>query len=158
MVALTARMQHERNYDDEHLERLTHMRRLDIDPDRVEFNWIMDFCAQALRNITIGNGGRKDGVPMESRFSIAPSSELMAILAIVSDLADMRQRMDKITLAYDKQGKPVTTGDLEVGGAMTAWMRNSINPTLCYSAEYQPIMVHAGPFANIAIGQSSITT
>jgi len=80
----------------------------------------------------------------------------MAILAIVSDLADMRQRMDKITLAYDKQGKPVTTGDLEVGGAMTAWMRNSINPTLCYSAEYQPIMVHAGPFANIAIGQSSI--
>ena len=87
MVALTARMQHERNYDDEHLQRLTHMRRLDIDPERVEFNWIMDFCAQSLRNINIGNGGRKDGFPMPSRFSIAPSSELMAILAIVSDLA-----------------------------------------------------------------------
>jgi len=70
MVALTARMQHERNYDDEHLQRLTHMRRLDIDPDRVEFNWIMDFCAQALRNITIGNGGRKtvsDGIEIYHR-------------------------------------------------------------------------------------------
>jgi formate--tetrahydrofolate ligase len=156
MVALTARMQHERNYDDSHLQKLTGIRRLDIDPARVDFGWVMDFCAQSLRNINIGNGGRKDGYPMNSRFTIAPSSELMAILAIVSDLADMRQRMDKITLAYDKQGKPVTTGDLEVGGAMTAWMRNSINPTLCYSAEYQPIMVHAGPFANIAIGQSSI--
>ena len=66
----------------------------------------MDFCAQSLRNINIGNGGRKDGFPMQSKFSIAPSSELMAILAIVSDLADMRQRMDKITLAYDKHGKP----------------------------------------------------
>jgi formate--tetrahydrofolate ligase len=156
MVALTARMQHERNYDDAHLQKLTGTRRLDIDPDRVDFGWVLDFCAQSLRNITIGNGGKKDGIPMNSGFTIAPSSELMAILAIVSDLKDMRERMDKITLAYDKQGKPVTTGDLEVGGAMTAWMRNSINPTLCYSAEYQPIMVHAGPFANIAIGQSSI--
>ena len=156
MVALTARMQHERNYSDAQLQKLTGMRRLDIDPNRVDFGWVMDFCAQSLRNINIGNGGRKDGFPMQSKFSIAPSSELMAILAIVKDLADMRQRMDKITLAYDKQGKPITTGDLEVGGAMTAWMRNSINPTLCYSAEYQPIMVHAGPFANIAIGQSSI--
>jgi formate--tetrahydrofolate ligase len=156
MVALTARMQHERNYDDAHLQKLTGMRRLDIDPARVEFSWIMDFCAQSLRNIAIGMGGKKDGFPMQSKFSIAPSSELMAILAVVSDLKDMRERMDRITLAYDKQGRPVTTGDLEVGGAMTAWMRNSINPTLCYSAEYQPIMVHAGPFANIAIGQSSI--
>ncbi len=156
MVALTARMQHERNYSDAQLQKLTGMRRLDIDPTRVDFNWVIDFCAQSLRNINIGNGGRKDGFPMQSKFSIAPSSELMAILAIVHDLADMRQRMDKITLAYDKRGKPITTGDLEVGGAMTAWMRNSINPTLCYSAEYQPIMVHAGPFANIAIGQSSI--
>ena len=156
MVALTARMQHERNYADAQLQKLTGMRRLDIDPARVEFGWVMDFCAQSLRNIGIGMGGRKDGFPMQSKFGIAPSSELMAILAIVNDLADMRQRMDKITLAFDKQGNPVTTGDLRVGGAMTAWMRNTINPTLCYSAEYQPIMVHAGPFANIAIGQSSI--
>ena len=156
MVALTARMQHERNYDDEQLARLTRMRRLDIDPTRVEFGWIMDFCAQSLRQIIIGLGGRMDGYTMQSKFGIAVGSELMAMLSIVRDLADLRQRMDEITLAYDKKGNPVTTGDLEVGGAMTAWMRNTINPTLCSSTEYQPVMVHAGPFANIAVGQSSI--
>ncbi len=156
MVALTARMQHERNYDDEQLARLTKMRRLDIDPTRVEMGWIIDFCAQSLRNIIIGLGGRMDGYTMQSRFGIAVSSELMAMLSIVRDLADLRKRMDDITVAYDKKGNPVTTGDLEVGGAMTAWMRNTINPTLCSSAEYQPVMVHAGPFANIAVGQSSI--
>lgn len=156
MVALTARMQHERNYDDEQLARLTKMRRLDIDPTRVEFKWIMDFCAQSLRNIVIGLGGRMDGYTMQSGFSIAVGSELMAMLSIVNDLADLRKRMDEITLAYDKKGKPVTTGDLEVGGAMTAWMRNAINPTLMCTAEYNPCLVHAGPFANIAVGQSSI--
>ena len=156
MVALTARMQHERNYDDEQLARLTGMKRLNIDPTRVEFKWIMDFCAQSLRNIVIGLGGRMDGYTMESGFGIAVSSELMAMLSIVTDLADMRKRMDDITLAYDKKGKPVTTGDLEVGGAMTAWMRNTINPTLMCTAEYNPCLVHAGPFANIAVGQSSI--
>ena len=156
MVAITSRMQHERNYTDEQLQRLTKMRRLDIDPSRVEMGWIIDFCAQSLRNIVIGLGGRMDGFTMQSKFGIAVSSELMAMLSIVRDLADLRQRMDKITVAYDKTGKPVTTGDLEVGGAMTAWMRNTINPTLMSTAEYQPCMVHAGPFANIAVGQSSI--
>jgi len=156
MVALTARMQHERNYDDEQLARLTKMKRLNIDPTRVEMGWIMDFCAQSLRNIVIGLGGRMDGFTMQSKFGIAVSSELMAMLSIVRDLADMRERMDNITLAFDKKGKPVTTGDLGVGGAMTAWMRNTVNPTLLSTVEYQPCMVHAGPFANIAVGQSSI--
>jgi len=156
MVALTARMQHERNYDDEQLDRLTKMRRLNIDPTRVEMGWIMDFCAQSLRNIVIGLGGRMDGFTMQSKFGIAVSSELMAMLSIVRDLADLRERMDNITVAFDKKGKAITTGDLEVGGAMTAWMRNTINPTLCCTVEYQPCMVHAGPFANIAVGQSSI--
>jgi formate--tetrahydrofolate ligase len=156
MVALTARMQHERNYNDEQLQRLTKMRRLDVDPTRVEMGWIMDFCAQALRNIIIGIGGRMDGFTMQSKFGIAVGSELMAILSIVKDLADLRERLDNITLAFDKRGNVVTTGDLEVGGAMTAWMRNTINPTLCSTVEYQPLMVHAGPFANIAVGQSSI--
>ncbi len=156
MVALTARMQHERNYNDEQLARLTGMRRLDVDPTRVEMGWVIDFCAQSLRNIVIGMGGRSDGFLMQSKFGIAVGSELMAILSIVKDLADLRQRLDEITVAYDKSGKPVTTGDLEVGGAMAAWMRNTINPTLCSSVEYQPVMVHAGPFANIAVGQSSI--
>jgi len=156
MVALTARMQHERNYNDEQLKRLTKMRRLDVDPNRVEMGWIMDYCAQSLRNIIIGMGGRQDGFMMQSRFGIAVGSELMAILSIVTDLADLRKRLNEITVAFDKTGKPVTTGDLEVGNAMTAWMRNTINPTMMFTAEYQPCMVHAGPFANIAVGQSSI--
>ena len=156
MVALTARMPHDRNYNDEQLARLTRMPRLDIDPTRVEMGWIMDYCAQALRNIVIGLGGRFDGFTMQSKFGIAVSSELMAILSIVYDLADLREKLNNITVAFDKTGKPVTTGDLEVGNAMTAWMRNTINPTLMCTAEYQPCMVHAGPFANIAVGQSSI--
>ena len=156
MVALTSRMQHERNYNDEQLARLTKMRRLDVDPTRIEMGWIIDFCAQALRNIIIGLGGRTDGFTMQSKFGIAVGSECMAILSIVKDLADLRKRLDEITVAFDKSGKPVTTGDLEVGGAMTAFMRNTINPTLLSTAEYQPCMIHAGPFANIAVGQSSI--
>jgi len=156
MVAMTARMQHERNYDDARLEKLTGMKRLDIDPTNVEMGWIIDFCAQSLRNIIIGIGGKQDGFTMQSKFGIAVSSELMAMLAIVRDLADLREKMDNITVAYNKKGKPVTTGDLQVGGAMTAWMKNAVNPTLLCTAEYQPCLVHAGPFANIAVGQSSI--
>jgi len=156
MVALTARMQHERNYTDEQLQRLSGMRRLNVDPTRVEFGWIIDFCAQALRNVIIGIGGRYDGYMMQSKFGIAVSSELMAILSIVNDLADLRKRLGEITLAFDRTGKPIYTKDLEVDGAMCAWMRNTINPTLCCTVEYQPVMVHAGPFANIAVGQSSI--
>ncbi len=156
MVAMTARMQHERNYNDEQLARLTKMRRLDIDPTRVEMGWIIDFCAQSLRNIIIGLGGRTDGFMMQSKFGIAVSSEIMAILSIVNDLADMKKRLNEITVAFDKSGKPVTTGDLEVGNAMTAFMRMAINPTLMCTAEYNPCLVHAGPFANIAVGQSSI--
>jgi formate--tetrahydrofolate ligase len=156
MVALTSRMQHERNYNDEELAKRTGMRRLNVDPTRVEMGWIMDFCAQSLRNIVIGLGGRMDGYPMQSKFGIAVSSELMAMLSIVTDLADLRKRMDEITVAFDRDGNIITTKDLEVGGAMTAYMVNSINPTLMCTTEYQPCMVHAGPFANIAVGQSSI--
>lgn len=156
MVAMTSRMQHERNYNDEQLDRLTKMRRLDIDPTRVEMGWIMDFCAQSLRNIIIGIGGRTDGFMMQSKFGIAVGSECMAILSVANDLADLKKRLNNITVAFDKSGKPVTTGDLEVGNAMAAFMRNTINPTLMCTAEYNPCFVHAGPFANIAVGQSSI--
>ncbi|MCA1961585.1 MAG: formate--tetrahydrofolate ligase [Desulfomonile sp.] len=155
MVALTSRMQHEFNYDDEEWAKRG-MPRLNIDPRQVEFGWIIDFCAQALRNIIIGIGGKMDGFMMQSKFGIAVSSELMAILAVSTDLKDMRERMGRIVLAYNKQGKPVTTADLEVDGAMTAWMVEAINPNLLQSIEGQPVFVHAGPFANIAIGQSSI--
>jgi formyltetrahydrofolate synthetase len=155
MVALTSRMQHERNYDDQKLAQRG-LKRLDIDPERVQIRWVMDFCAQALRNITIGKGGKMDGYEMESGFAIAVSSEVMAILSVARDLKDMRERIGKIIVAYDKKGHEVTTADLEVDGAMTAWMVDAINPNLLQTVEGQPVFVHAGPFANIAIGQSSI--
>jgi formate--tetrahydrofolate ligase len=155
MVALTARMQHERNYSDAELAK-RNLKRLDVDPKNVQMGWIMDFCAQSLRNMVIGLGGKMDGYLMQSRFDIAVSSEVMAILAIVRDLKDLRERLGKITVAYDRSGKPVTCEDLECAGAMTAWMRESINPVLLQTVEGQPVFVHAGPFANIAVGQSSI--
>jgi formate--tetrahydrofolate ligase len=155
MVALTSRMQHERNYDDARLAK-SNLKRIDIDPERVQMKWVMDFCAQSLRNITIGKGGKMDGYEMESGFAITVSSEVMAILAVAKDLKDLRKRMSKIVVAYDKKGNEVTTADLEVDGAMTAWMVEAINPNLLQTIEGQPVFVHAGPFANIAIGQSSI--
>ncbi|MBW6486472.1 MAG: formate--tetrahydrofolate ligase [Syntrophobacterales bacterium] len=155
MVALNARMQHERNYDDAELAK-RNLKRLDIDPNNIQMGWVIDFCAQGLRNIIMGLGGKMDGYLMQSRFGITVSSELMAILAIARDLKDLRERIGNIIVAYDKKGNPVTAEQLEVAGAMTAWMRNTLNPTLMSTVEFQPCMVHAGPFANIAVGQSSV--
>ena len=155
MVALTSRMQHERNYDDARLAK-SNLTRIDIDPESVQMKWAMDFCAQALRNIGIGRGGKMDGFEMDSGFQITVSSEVMAILAVARDLKDLRERISKIVVAYDKKGNEVTTADLNVDGAMTAWMVDAINPNLLQTIEGQPVFVHAGPFANIAIGQSSI--
>ena len=155
MVALTSRMQHENNYDDARLAK-SNLKRIDIDPERVQMKWAMDFCAQALRDIRIGRGGKMDGYEMDSGFQITVSSEIMAILAVAKDLKDLRERMAKIVVAYDKKGNEVTTADLEVDGAMTAWMVDAINPSLLQTIEGQPVFVHAGPFANIAVGQSSI--
>lgn len=155
MVALTSRMQHEFNYTDDQLAKRG-LKRLNIDPRNVQMGWIMDFCAQALRKIIIGLGSKQDGFMMESRFDIAVSSEVMAILAVAKDLKDFRERIGRIVVAYDKSGNPITTEDLEVAGAMTAWMVEALNPNLMQTIEGQPVLVHAGPFANIAIGQSSI--
>jgi formyltetrahydrofolate synthetase len=155
MVALTSRMQHEFNYSDAFLEKKG-LKRLDVDPRNIAIGWCIDFCAQALRDITIGQGGKMDGFLMRSGFQITVSSEVMAILAVARDLGDLRDRMAKIVVAYNKKGEPVTTGDLGVSGAMTALMARAINPTLMQTLEGQPVLVHAGPFANIAIGQSSI--
>lgn len=155
MVALTSRLQHEFNYSDEQLAKRG-LKRLNIDPRNVQMGWVMDFCAQALRKIIIGLGGKQDGFMMESRFDIAVSSEVMAILSVAKDLKDFRERIGRIVVAYDKNGKPITTEDLEVAGAMTAWMVQALNPNLIQTIEGQPVFVHAGPFANIAIGQSSI--
>ena len=155
MVALTARMQHENNYDDAALAK-NNLKRLDIDPEKIQLKWVIDFCAQALRDIRIGRGGKMDGFEMDSGFAISVSSELMGILALSKDLADMRERISRMVVAYDKKGNEVTTADLEVDGAMAAWMVETINPSLIQTVEGQPIFVHAGPFANISIGQSSI--
>lgn len=159
MTALTSRMQHERNYDDATLERLSGMRRLDIDPTRVSTGWVMDFCAQALRNVIIGmegDGRRNDGFMMRSHFDITVASEVMSILSVARDLADLRQRMGRMVLALDRNGRPVTTADLEVDGAMTAWLVEAIKPNLIQTIEGQPVLVHTGPFGNIALGQSSV--
>ena len=155
MVALTARMQHERNYDDRKLASLG-LSRLDLDSDRVEMKWAIDFCAQSLRNINIGNGGKMDGYPMASGFQITASSELMAILAVSRNLADLRERIGRIVVAWDRRGREVTADDLQVAGAMTAWMTDAVHPNLLQTIEGQPMLVHAGPFANIALGQSSV--
>ena len=155
MVALNSRMQHERNHDDAWLAERG-LKRLDIDPERIQFRWAMDFCAQGLRNIEIGKGGRLDGFNCQSGFYITVASEVMAILAMSADLRDLRGRLSKIIVAYTKSGAPVTTRDLEVDGAMCALLVNAIKPTLMQSIEGQPVFVHAGPFANIAIGQNSV--
>ncbi len=155
MVALTSRMQHEANYNDAILDK-KRLKRLNIDPHQLATGWVMDFCAQALRHTVMGLGGKMDGLTHESHFQIAVSSELMAILSIARDLKDLRTRIGEVILAYDRQGQPVTTADLEVDGAMTALMLRALNPNLMQTLEGQPVFVHAGPFANIAIGQSSI--
>jgi formate--tetrahydrofolate ligase len=155
MVALTSRLQHEFNYSDAFLAR-KNLKRLDIDPRNVAMGWCIDFAAQALRSILIGLGGHMDGFLMQSGFQITVSSEVMAILAVASDLEDLRARIARMVVAYTKKGDPVTTADLEVAGAMTAVLHKAINPNLLQTVEGQPVLVHAGPFANIAIGQSSI--
>ena len=155
MVALNSRMQHERNHDDAWLAERG-LRRLDIDENRIQFRWAMDFCAQGLRNIEIGRGGKLDGYTCSSGFYITVASEVMAIMAMSSDLKDLRERLSKIIVAYSKSGAPVTTKDLEVDGAMCALLVNALKPTLMQSIEGQPMFVHCGPFANIAIGQNSV--
>jgi len=155
MVALNSRMQHERNHDDAWLAERG-LKRLDIVPERIQLRWAIDFCAQGLRNIEIGFGGKLDGFNMKSGFYITVASEVMAILSMASDLADLRKRLAKIVVAYSKSGAPVTTADLEVDGAMCALLVEAIKPTLMQSIEGQPMLVHAGPFANIAIGQNSV--
>jgi formyltetrahydrofolate synthetase len=155
MVALTSRLQHEFNLSDKFLAGRG-LKRLDIDPRNVQMGWTLDFCAQALRNVIIGIGGDMDGFLMKSYFQITVSSEIMAILAVSTSLKDMRERIGRIVVAYNKKGDPVTTEDLGCAGAMTAWMVEALNPNLMQTIEGQPCFVHAGPFANIAIGQSSI--
>jgi len=129
--------------------------RLDIDPDSLTWRRVVDTNDRFLREIEIGLGP-EENMPRRTGFDITVASEIMAILALTTDLADMRERMGKIVIGTNRAGEAVTAEDLGVAGAMTVLMRDAIKPTLMQTLEGTPVFVHAGPFANIAHGQSSI--
>lgn len=135
---------------------LYHGNDLNLDQHNIPWRRVVDLNDRALRNVIIGLGGRVDGVPRQSGFDITVSSELMAILALTTSLKDMRQRIGRMVVAYDKNKKPITAEDLRAAGAATVLMRDAIKPTLMQTLENTPAMIHAGPFANIAHGNSSV--
>ncbi|KAL9645157.1 hypothetical protein ABK040_002360 [Willaertia magna] len=130
--------------------------RLKIDPSTIKINRVVDINDRYLRKITIGQSPTEKGRTRETQFDIAVASECMAILALSNDLRDMRERIGKITVAFDTDGNPVTAEDIGVSGAMTVLMKDTIKPTLMQTVEGTPVMVHAGPFANIASGNNGI--
>ncbi|NMC14028.1 MAG: formate--tetrahydrofolate ligase [Chloroflexi bacterium] len=130
--------------------------RLDIDPDSITWRRVVDTNDRFLREITIGQGPEEKGMTRRTGFDITVASEIMAILALTTDLADMRERLGRIVIGTNKDGEAITAEDLGVAGAMTVLMRDAIKPTLMQSLEGTPVFVHAGPFANIAHGNSSI--
>ncbi len=132
------------------------LKRLGIDPFGITWNRVVDTSDRALRSIILGLGSRADGIPRQSGYDISVASEVMAILALSKSLQDMRERIGRITIGLSRSGKPVTAEDLGVAGAMTVLMRDAIKPTLMQTLEQTPALVHAGPFANIAHGNSSV--
>jgi len=130
--------------------------RLDIDPEKVMWNRVLDVNDRYLRGITIGQSPTEKGIERKAQFDISVASEIMAILALASSLADMRERLGKMVVAMDRMGQPVTADDLGCGGALTVLMKDAIMPNLMQTLEGTPVFVHAGPFANIAHGNSSI--
>ncbi len=135
---------------------LMHGNPLNVDPLTVQWRRVVDVNDRALRQIVIGLGGKLNGIPRESGYDIAVASEVMAILALATDLKDLRERLGRIVLGYTYDGKPVTTEDLRVAGAMAALMKDALKPNLIQSLEGNPAFIHAGPFANIAHGNNSI--
>ena len=154
-AALDARLYHEEHLGEKFTEQ-TKLPRLNIDKNRIVWKRVIDHNDRALRRINVGVGGGVNGVEREDGFEISAASELMAILALATDLHDMRQRIGRIILAYDMDGKPITADQLEVAGAMTVLLKDAINPNLMQTAEQTPVLIHAGPFANIAHGNSSV--
>ncbi|TYH75444.1 hypothetical protein ES332_D04G019400v1 [Gossypium tomentosum] len=130
--------------------------RLDIDPNSITWRRVMDVNDRFLRKITVGQGPEEKGMVRETGFDISVASEIMAVLALTTSLADMRGRLGKMVIGNSKAGEPITADDLGVGGALTVLMKDAINPTLMQTLEGTPVLVHAGPFANIAHGNSSI--
>jgi len=160
-AAIDARRYHERRLSDEKLDELG-LKRLDINLYEVTWRRVVDVNDRSLRNIIVGLGGQIDGRPREGGFDIAVASELMAILALVdgdsyvSALRNLRERCGRIVIGPDRSGKPVTLEDLGVAGAVAVLMKDALHPNLMQTLEGQPAFVHAGPFANIAHGNSSI--
>jgi formate--tetrahydrofolate ligase len=129
---------------------------LNIEPFSITWNRVVDVNDRALRQIVIGLGGRENGYARETGYDITVASEVMAILALTTDLRDLRQRLGRIVIGTNKQGKPISAEDLQVAGAMAVLLKDAIMPTLMQTLEGSPVFVHAGPFANIAHGNSSI--
>ncbi len=129
---------------------------LNINPDKIYWRRVVDVSDRFLRNVKIGLGGKEDGIPRDTGFDIAVASEIMAILALSCGLQDMRKRIGRIVMADSVDGKPVTAEDIKVAGSMIVLMKEAIKPNLIQTIEHTPCFVHAGPFANIAHGNSSI--
>ncbi|MDR3191432.1 MAG: formate--tetrahydrofolate ligase, partial [Treponema sp.] len=154
-AAVDARLYHESRWPAAYLEKQG-LPKLDIDPYGVSIGRVLDMNDRTLRNILVGLGGRSDGPLRQSRFEIAVASEVMAILALASDIGDLRARLGRMVVARDRQGKLLKAEDFGVAGAMTVLLRDAIKPNLLQTLEGQGAFVHAGPFANIAHGNSSI--
>ncbi|MEJ2305510.1 MAG: formate--tetrahydrofolate ligase, partial [Anaerolineales bacterium] len=154
-AAIDARIMHERNYG-ERFKQVTGLDPLNIDPYTVTWNRVVDVNDRELRNVVLGLGTKYDGFPRQAGFDISVASEVMAILALTTSLKDMRQRLARIVIGQNVKGDPVTAEDLGVAGAMTVLMKDAIMPNLMQTLEDTPAFVHAGPFANIAHGNSSI--
>ncbi len=129
---------------------------LNIDPRRITWRRCMDMNDRQLRFVTEGLGGRVNGVPREDGYDITAACEIMAVLCLANDIADLKERLARIIVGYTYDGKPVTAGDLNAQGAMTALLRDALKPTLVQTLEHTPALVHGGPFANIAHGCNSI--
>ena len=129
---------------------------LGLDPSAITWRRALDVNDRALRNIVVGLGSREDGIPRQSGFDITAASEVMAILALSTSLPDMRRRLGQIMVGFTAQGSPVTAEDLHAAGAMAVIMRDAIQPNLLQTLENTPVLVHAGPFGNIAHGNSSV--
>jgi methylenetetrahydrofolate dehydrogenase (NADP+)/methenyltetrahydrofolate cyclohydrolase/formyltetrahydrofolate synthetase/formate--tetrahydrofolate ligase len=160
-AAIDARWYHESRLSDAELSDLG-LKRLGIDTFRLQWNRVVDINDRTLRNVIVGLGGRPDGRPRETGFDITVASELMAILALVdgedyaSALRNLRERVGRVVFGSSKDAKPLTLEDLGVAGAVTVLMKDTLHPTIMQTLEGQAAMVHAGPFANIAHGNSSI--
>ena len=143
------------NPDDLTEEEIRRFARLDIDPETITWRRVLDVNDRHLRGITIGQAPTEKGLSRETGFDISVASECMAILALSNDLDDMRERLGRMVVATSRSGDPVTCDDIGAGGALAALMKDAIKPNLMQSLEGTPVMVHAGPFANISIGASS---